>query len=84
MSEPTKRVNPYTRLQRECRQWAFNVLHPRRVFMFRYEQKALPDLYQRVAAADQLGFDVALSVNGDLLEVHYRKRHDDPPWDIAP
>lgn len=85
----TKRVNPYTRLQTECREWAFSVTHPRRKTLFRYDDVtsgaswALESLRQRVLAADQLGFDVRLRVENKSLIAEYTKRPDDVPWEIS-
>jgi hypothetical protein len=50
--------------------------------MWHYPKAKLNDgwplggLYERVAAADQLGYDVVLSVAEEGLRVHYQKRPD--------
>lgn len=88
----TKRTNPYTALVERCRQYAFNVKHRHRKTMFTYPKVSgdqtgyrLDDLYQRVAAADQLGYDVELvtCANGDL-QVQYVRRVEQVPYEINP
>jgi hypothetical protein len=56
------------------------VKHPQRKVMWRYPkdklstQWSLADLYERVAAANQLDYDVRLTANDDGLLVEYIKR----------
>ena len=87
----SERVNPYTALKQSCRNWARQVLSPRCIGMWSYPAArlrdgwSLLDLKERVAAADQLGYDVRLRVDGDGgLVVQYVKRPPDPPWEIRP
>lgn len=83
--------NPYTRLVESARQFAFNVKYRHRREMFRYPEATtqkgyrLDDLYQRVAAADQLGYDVELKCTekGELV-VQYVKRIADAPYPFRP
>lgn len=83
------RINPYTALKRSAREWAFSVVHPRRVQMFYYENAGVGSmrvLYERTAAAQQLGYNVRLYVKDDdgHLYVEYRKDHPDVPWEFRP
>ena len=85
----TTRINPYTALRDECREWARSVLRPQTREMWTYsadqmkEGYALTTLHARVAAADQLGWDVRLRArpNGDLF-VEYVNRPPGAPWAI--
>ena len=84
------RINPYTRLQTTCRNWAFSVLYPKRKVLFRYDDATksgnswrLDDLCQRVIAADTLDFDVRLRVENKQLIAEYVKRPDNTPWEIS-
>lgn len=83
-----KRVNPYTALQEECRKWAREVTHPFVRSMWVYPKARLEEgwnmltLSERVAAADQLGYDVRLRNTDDGLRVEYVKRPSSPPWGI--
>ena len=86
--------SPYQRLQREARQWVFAVLHPRRVLMFVLDKAkvrgrttwALDDVYERVAAAEALGWDVRLTIQASdgALRMEYVQRPASAPWEIAP
>lgn len=85
------RVNPYTALRDKCRRWALAVTNPDKRTMFFYPAEKindarwkLDDLHQRVAAADQLGYDVKLAVEDRGLVVYYVKRPPPPPWNIQP
>lgn len=83
-----KRINPYTRLQQECSEWARKVKYRDRRVMFRYpknslnEKWSLSDLYERVAAAKQLGYSVELEAGNDGITVKYVKDIPEPPWEI--
>lgn len=84
---PTKRINPYTALQKAARDWARTVSFARKLSMWHYENGktySLDDLRERVAAADQLGYNVTLSRTDTGLQVHYVKRPPDAPWEIRP
>jgi hypothetical protein len=87
----TKPQNPYSRLVKEARQFAFDVKYRRRKTMWTYpkttEAKAwrLDDLYQRIAAADQLGWDVQLTTDSDGgVVVQYVKRAPEAPYPFRP
>ena len=85
MSKPT---NPYTTLKNEAAAWARNVIYPHTRGMFSYPKSGGPwnltDLRERVAAADQLGYDVKLRVTDDSLVVEYAKRPPPAPWSFRP
>lgn len=83
-----KRANPYTTLRDECAVWISRALNRRRTIMWRYpkgrlgERWTLTDLYERVAAAKQLGYSVELEAADDGLNVWYVKKLDEStiPW----
>lgn len=78
------RVNPYTSLLRVAQQFAFDVKNRTVKSMFFYPAArlgdgwSLIDLKERVAAADQLGWDVLMKVREDGLHVEYHKRVQTP------
>ena len=82
------RENPYSRLKRAAMKWVSAVKYAKRSRMWTYEIKSpgdswrLLDLREWVAAADQIGFDVRLEVNGNNLEVWYVKRPPETPWEL--
>lgn len=84
-----KPINPYEQLRDTARKWAESVLYPHIVKMWFYpknrlsESWKLDDLYERVAAANQLGYDVELIAGDDGLHVRYVKRPTDAPWQIS-
>lgn len=73
MSKPT----PYQRLRANVDEYVRKVSNPRRIGMWTYpktrinEAWTLGDLYERVRAADQLGYDVQLIANDAGLLVQY-------------
>ncbi len=77
--------NPYTRLKRACLKWAQSVYSPEKKLLWLYKksdfdkQVNLYFLYERVGAADDLGYDVRLESRSDGLQVVYVKRPDQPP-----
>jgi hypothetical protein len=85
-----KRVSPYTTLKKEAEDWARKVAHPHRKVMWTYPKEKLKegwnvsDLAERVAAADQLGYDVKLENRTEGLTVIYVKRPPDVPYLFAP
>jgi len=84
----TKPKTPYQRLMEQFCQWANECTHRGRVDMWRYpkdklgERWTLGDLWERTAAAEQLGYDVQLSANKDGLLVQYVKKLPKRPWNI--
>ncbi len=87
MSE--KRLMPYARLLKDVREWAYKVIYPHNPTIFTFAnakgydtQWRLCDLYQRVAAADTLGYDVELKIVGNDLVARYRKKIPDAPWQL--
>lgn len=84
-----KRIGPYQQLQERVKQWLRPVVYPSRVTMWVYPKDKLntgwwelTSLYERVLAADQLGFDVMLLAKEDGLRVEYitRPDRDLPYW----
>jgi len=82
-------MNPYTRLLEKCSVWSVKVRCPktRRMFTFANVEHgsgrySLNDVFQRTAAADQLGFDVRLRVSGKDLVAEYVERPPEPPREI--
>lgn len=82
-----KPVNPYQRLLKEVKQWAFKAKHRHVVSMFMYPKARLAegwsmvDAYERTKAAEQLGYDVRLVAADDGLRVQYIKRVPDLPYE---
>ena len=79
--------NPYAVLKAEAVEWIAKVHRRRRVQMWRYPAKDIRtaqwnlfDLAERVRAADQLGFDVALRWVDDGLRVEYVERLPSTPY----
>jgi len=79
-----KRFNPYTALLDRAQKFRSQVINPVKRIMWNYPKNELNktgwrlnDLYERVAAADQLGWDVKLVAAERGLEVHYVKRPKD-------
>jgi hypothetical protein len=86
VSQRQKPESPYLRLQRLAREWAYKVRYPRTVTMYAPFSGIITvdDIIQRVAAAQQLGWDVrARSVDGKLL-LEYVERPGRPPSEIEP
>ena len=87
-----KPITPYQRLVKDARDWVFEVRYAHSVVMFQFPKASeqdvsyrLDNLYQRVKAADQLGYDVKLeALDGGALHVRYVKRAGDPPFAINP
>lgn len=81
--------NPYTDLLEEAKQYVRKVLHPRKVFMTRIPKNGIDqrsgyrmdDIYQKVCAAEDLGYDVQLfAVEGSLEFKYVEKPPRDPFW----
>ena len=89
MTTKQKRISPYTRLLNQIQQFiADNIKYSHRKLMWRYTKKTLnsgwdlTQLWERVRAADQLGYDVKLVANDSGLEVIYVKKINIPyEWD---
>lgn len=84
----TPRINPYQRLLATFKEYARNVEWRHTCFMFLYPRSSLGDGYQltdldqRVAAAEQLGYDVTLTSDKEGLLVRYRKKIPQLPWEV--
>lgn len=83
----TKRISPYTRLLNEIKEFlSNNIKYRHEKLMWRYSKKSLENktawdlsqLWERVQAADQLGYDVQLKANDSGLEVSYIKKINIP------
>jgi hypothetical protein len=84
-----KRVMPYARLKEQFREFIDSIRYAQKKEIWSYPAATdyrntwqLADLYQRVAAGDQLGYDVLIECNGKDLKVSYRKRPAMIPWNI--
>lgn len=80
-----KPITPYARLLADVRKFAISVKFAHKKLMWRYNKQdlgknwTLTDLYERVKAAEQLGYDVVLIAEDAGLAVQYTKRPD-VPW----
>lgn len=83
-----KRTNPYTTLKNQFSDWVSKAINRRRVLMWTYPKNRLEegwklsDLSERVAAANQLGFEVVLKSSEAGLHVEYVAKVPERPWDI--
>ncbi len=83
-----KRTNPYVTLKKEFSEWVSRAINRRRTLMWIYPKEKLPegwrltDLYERVAAADQLGYEVHLKTSETGLHVEYVPKLPERPWNI--
>ena len=77
-------INPYQRLLDKIVSFCDSLKdrHPRIMFTYPKEELntnwSMPQLYERVAAADQLGYDVKLKATTEGLEFWYEKRVEIP------
>lgn len=85
----TKRISPYTRLKKIASEWAVKALYPHARPMWCYPRNKLESkswclaaLYERTAAAEQLGYDVKLKATDSGLEVKYVKKVPELPWEL--
>lgn len=73
-----KRINPYERLAQDFRDFVISIKNLNTVPMWHWKKDTLvgdlKSTYERVAAADQLGYDTILKATDVGLEVLYRKR----------
>lgn len=82
-----KPINPYERLKREFREYASAIEYPHTKVMWRYPKErlhegwTLANLAERVAAAEQIGYDVILQSDDEGLRVIYRKKRPSTPWE---
>jgi hypothetical protein len=83
-----KPINPYMTLKGRFRDFINACINRRPKTMWLYPKVklgnnwTLDDLYHRVAAAEQLGFDVGLFATNEGLEVRYLKKLPERPRDI--
>ena len=77
-------INPYQRLLDKIVSFCGSLKYRHTVLMFTYPKEELDanwsmkQLYERVAAADQLGYDVKLKATTEGLEFWYEKRVEIP------
>lgn len=75
-----KPISPYARLLADVQKFARGVKYPTSKQMWAYNKTQIRDtwslesLYERVRAADQIGFDVRLVATDDGLRVEYVER----------
>ena len=85
MSKPT---NPYSRLKAEFQAYCNKVENRRRRKMWHYPKPqlnngwSLSSLNERVAAAEQLGYEVHLTSDQEGLQVIYVEKTPPRPWII--
>ncbi len=83
-----KPENPYNRLKRIAIKWAGSAIYPHTRIMWTYPKEKLPGywdldkLFERVAAAKQLGYMVILEADDSGLKVLYRKLPDELPLEL--
>ncbi len=81
-----KRINPYSALLNEIKEFVSKLKYPHTKLMWRYPKEKLSaswnlvDLYERTASAEQLGYDVILTAKDDGLNVTYRKKMPSIPY----
>lgn len=79
-------MNPYTALKKTASEWADKVTKRCRVRMWFYPSDRLDEVWsisalkERVAAANQLGYDVELVSREDGLHVEYVKKIPNRPY----
>jgi hypothetical protein len=84
----TKPITPYQRLMDDFKDFANAVEFRKRKSMWTYpknklsESWPLNDLYERVSAADQIGYDVRLLATEGGLEVQYIEKNPKRPWNV--
>jgi hypothetical protein len=84
----TKPITPYNRLMSRFKEFANDVEFRKRKAMWMYPKNKLTEswelktLYERVSAAEQLGYDVRLLATDDGLEVQYIEKNPKRPWGI--
>ncbi len=86
MAEKTKPKTPYQRVLEEAQDFARKVKCRHTKTMWTYPKDklntgwALESLYERVKAAEQLGYEVVLMATDDGLAVRYVKEVPEAPW----
>ena len=81
-------VTPYQRLLDAAQKYAYLVAYPQTRLLWTYEKAdkgaafKLSDLAERVAAAEQLGYDVKLVNKDGDLQVFYVKKMPARPWEF--
>jgi len=81
------RINPYTRLLSQIKKYVHDIQYRQKIIMWRYPKNKLndswnlKDLYERTAAAGQLGYEVKLIASDAGLEIHYIKEIAEAPYE---
>lgn len=84
----TKPKNPYNELHRRFSEWVNKAICRTRITMWHYPKSKLNEtwtlgsLYERVAAAEQIGFEVHLTATEEGLHVTYVAKVPSRPWDL--
>lgn len=74
--------NPYNTLKEQFAQWVNKVLFRRRKPMWRYDKSVMPDLWERVSAAQQIGYEVHLKATEKGIEVEYVEGLPQRPYNV--
>lgn len=82
------RKNPYVLLKERVRAWASSVLYPRRKHLFLFKKEILASCtleatYQRVTAAQTLGWRVEVKATEEGLTFEYVEQPSTTPWEIS-
>lgn len=85
-----KPQNPYNRLKDRMAQRFLEIIYPRKKIMWNYPKNRLHegwplrDLWERTAAAKQIGYEVVLTAEEDGLRVTYvNARPDSIPAELS-
>ena len=87
-----KQINPYQRLLDDVRSFLSTVRYPNRKRLWHYAKAdlagnfRLDGLYERIAAADLLGYETIARATDEGLVIEFRKRPNDSllPWSLRP
>lgn len=80
----TKRVNPYSRLLERITRFCREIKYAHRRTMFTYPRDRLnagwrlDQVYERVSAADQIGYECVVIADDTQLRIEYRKKVEIP------
>lgn len=76
-------VNPYERLKEQFRDFASECEYRRKIDMFVIDKTgsySFGDVYERILAADQLGYDVSMTAKDGKIYIKYIKKLPERPW----
>lgn len=83
-----KQVSPYTRLKSEAMQWMNKAFYPKERVMFGLLENGasytLDDVFERMTAAETLGFEVVLKPSGEKgkFKIIYREKMPEIPYNF--